>query len=305
MSNHYQLQPYSSPPKTTYIGSYCFNRQDLLGSGSYSTVYLGYHISNPYYPVAIKEISMDRGSYIDEINLLESLRNAPFIIQLYDSFEDFPSRRVYLILEYCNQGSLADKRFSQISEVYRIFQQILQAMKTLRAQNIIHRDIKLANILLKNDGIRLCDFNLAKKLQSPFLCAPKCGTPSHLPPEILFSPHEQYAKFDLNFDVWALGVVLHQLAYGIPPRVTFSSVEVQKGFPLVDDFVRKSLRIYPEERMGWVELFEHPINFLSGDSEFEEWKRGKILKKFREFSMVFWGWTGILLVISMVFDNII
>ena len=212
---------------------------------------------------------------------------------------------MYLILEYFNQGSLQDKRFSEISEVYLIFQQLLQAMKALRAQNIIHRDIKLANILLKNDGIRLCDFNLAKKLHVPFVYAPKCGTPSNLAPEIIFSPRDEYTKFDQNFDIWALGVVLHQLAYGIPPRITYNYVEVQKGFALVDDFVRKSLKKDPKERMGWVEIFEHPINFLYGDSEFEEWNRYKIMKKFREFSLVFWGWTGILLVISVVFDNII
>lgn len=78
---------------------------------------------------------------------------------------------------------------------------------------IVHRDIKLANILLTKDfTIKLSDFGFAKNTHSEVLMETYCGTPMNMAPEILL--RQQYS---LKCDIWSLGVVTYQLAYGKLP----------------------------------------------------------------------------------------
>jgi serine/threonine-protein kinase ULK/ATG1 len=97
----------------------------------------------------------------------------------------------------------------------RIIYCIADAVGLIHSKGIAHRDIKLANILLKNDfQIKLADFGFAKVFHENVLMETYCGTPITMAPEILLS-----LPYDKKCDVWSLGIILFQLVYG---RLPFS-----------------------------------------------------------------------------------
>ena len=94
-------------------------------------------------------------------------------------------------MEYCAGGDLdriQGKRLGEL-EVQRIIYQIGKALADLIARNIMHRDLKLSNILLsskKPDAVlKLGDFGLARKLHENEYAKTFCGTPLYMAPEIL------------------------------------------------------------------------------------------------------------------------
>lgn len=78
---------------------------------------------------------------------------------------------------------------------------------------MVHRDLKLENILLNSDGfIKLIDFGLAKTITGKDLAKSKCGTPMYMAPEL-------FDKTGHNKDVdwWALGVLMYEMLVGKTP----------------------------------------------------------------------------------------
>jgi serine/threonine protein kinase len=76
---------------------------------------------------------------------------------------------MYLIMEYCNEGTLEslilNKRHEMTEEgVMKLFTQIVIALKFLQDKKIIHRDIKPKNILLHNGKVKIADFGVAKMI---------------------------------------------------------------------------------------------------------------------------------------------
>ena len=81
---------------------------------------------------------------------------------------------------------------------------------------MVHRDLKLANIMIKEDfTIKLADFGFAKQMiDHDFLMQSFCGTPITMAPEIL-----RHEKYDSRCDIWSLGVMIFQMLYGRPPYI--------------------------------------------------------------------------------------
>lgn len=82
-------------------------------------------------------------------------------------------------------------------------------MDALFSRNIIHRDLKFENLLLKDKLIKISDFGLAKSL-GHFLEVEsiRCGSPYTMAPEIFFNLHSK-PTYSIKSDIWALGVILH------------------------------------------------------------------------------------------------
>lgn len=147
-----------------------WKKGELIGSGAYGKVYLGLNVNNGQM-IAIKSIQLspDKTSAISEmkdikqeIELIKKL-NHPNIIKYISADISEIDQRVDIILEYMPAGSLKSlvEKFGSLNEkIIQIYtKQILEGLKYVHMNGIIHRDLKCANILLDNDAnIKISDF---------------------------------------------------------------------------------------------------------------------------------------------------
>ena len=121
-------------------------------------------------------------------------------------------------MEYASGGELYDylnerKRVSEM-EARSIFRQIVSAVHFLHKNRIVHRDLKLENILIDANGdIKLADFGLSNNWSPNSLLYTFCGSPLYASPEIV----NGYPYFGPEVDCWSLGVLLYTLVYGSMP----------------------------------------------------------------------------------------
>ena len=156
---------------------------------------------------------------LHETNLMKKL-NHPNITRILELFED--KEYILIIMEYINGGNLFSflKKRRKVSEKTAkfLFKQIILGIKYMHNQNIVHRDIKLENILIDlNNNIKICDFGIGRILSSPEqLLYDQCGTPMYIAPEILLSSKEKgYKPFPV--DIWSCGIALYILLSGSLP----------------------------------------------------------------------------------------
>jgi len=144
----------------------------------------------------------------------------------------------------------------------------LCALECCHANEIIHRDLKLQNILLDhNQNVKLIDFGLSNFMEEGKFRNTFCGTPAYASPEILLG--KQYRGPEV--DVWSLGVVLYSM---LTAKFPFGNVsEILKGkFNVPDnvseeckDLLQKMLLPKKEERATLQQVLTHPWTQMRGD----------------------------------------
>ncbi|KAL4504363.1 hypothetical protein ABPG72_009809 [Tetrahymena utriculariae] len=149
-----------------------------------------------------------------EIKIQKELDH-PNIIKLFKHFED--DQNHYLIMELAQNGEIKDylnnnKPLSE-SQILDFSYQLACGIKYLHDKDIVHRDLKLNNVLLSNGIIKIADFGLATKVNDDNPeCNTMCGTANYLSPEILNS--KGYGK---KTDIWSFGCILYALCSGNLP----------------------------------------------------------------------------------------
>ncbi|XP_053130686.1 serine/threonine-protein kinase ULK2 isoform X3 [Hemicordylus capensis] len=210
------------------VGDFEYSKKDLIGHGAFAVVFKGRHRKKTDWEVAIKSINKKNLSKSQillgkEIKILKELQHEN-IVALYD-VQEMPNS-VFLVMEYCNGGDLADylqAKGTLSEDTIRLFlQQIAAALRILHSKGIIHRDLKPQNILLSYanrrkssvSGIRIkiADFGFARYLQSNMMAATLCGSPMYMAPEVIMSQH-----YDAKADLWSIGTVIYQCLVGKPP----------------------------------------------------------------------------------------
>ena len=286
--NQQNIRPYFGEEiRIKRVGDYEFLKdpRNILGSGAFSVVYAGNHYHQKSMKVAIKVIDTIKCSktLIDEIYITKSI-SSQNVVRIYDYHLEPTKAKCYLVLELCNQGSLDGHKphpgqnlshSLHLKTLYRYFQQILKGLRPLYDLNIMHRDLKLSNVLLNDGVVKISDFGFAKQMGNfSQLNSVKCGTITTMAPEILFGEKSQ-VTFNKKSDIWSLGVMLHELVYGIHPFdmnlndiANGKRVKIDNVYPLAEDFIRNALNYDLSERMSWEEVFIHPINFIDDDEVF-------------------------------------
>jgi len=195
----------------------------VLGEGAFSQVRLAVDRRTGQ-EVAVKIMPKSRIRDIhelqrQEIQLMRKL-NHPNIVSVIDVFQG--PKRIYFVLEYVKGGMLYDYvlRREQMfeHEVKHIFKQILEAVKYCHEQGVVHRDLKLDNIMCTSKtwpmDIKITDFGLAAVFdeKSAANLNTFVGTPLYMAPELLLKK-----DYDESVDMWSCGVILFGLLTGSFP----------------------------------------------------------------------------------------
>ena len=156
---------------------------------------------------------------IYETNLMKKL-NHKNVTKILEMFED--KKYILIIMEYINGGNLFSfvKKRRKLSEktAKYLFRQIIEGIKHIHENNIVHRDIKLENILIDvNNNVKICDFGIGKILSSnKELLYDQCGTPMYMAPEIFLSSKKKGYEGP-PVDIWSSGIALYIMLSGTLP----------------------------------------------------------------------------------------
>ena len=209
---------------STDLNFYLYGR--LIGQGAFGKVNIGLNVLTGRV-VAIKSFNKkdlnkngdNMKKILYETNLMKKL-NHPNITKILEMFED--DDYILISMEYINGGNLFSfvKKRRKLSEKTAkfLFRQIILGIKHIHSHKIVHRDIKLENILIDlNNNIKICDFGIGRILtSSKQLLHDKCGTPMYMAPEILLSSKNQgYEGFPV--DIWSSGISLYIMLSGTLP----------------------------------------------------------------------------------------
>ncbi|KAI0219198.1 Serine/threonine-protein kinase [Massospora cicadina] len=270
------------------VGPYTLTK--TLGAGSMGKVKLGIHETTGH-KVAVKIIprkvkppdnfSLRRGDdsaladratedkrVMREVSILFLLHH-PFVVKM----EDFmvTPHHYYLMFEYVEGGQLLDYIIAhgKLNErtARKFSRQILSALDYCHRNSIVHRDLKIENILISNAGsIKIIDFGLSNLYSSKSHLSTFCGSLYFAAPELLSAR----AYTGPEVDIWSFGVVLYVLMCGEVPfddkSMTIIHHKIKKGVvkypswlsPDCRHLLSRILVTNPAERATMVEILQHP-----------------------------------------------
>ena len=283
--------------------------KDLLGTGGYGEVYKvkkkkeNMSQFDPVYALKIfNKVNFykdnDKGSRIlTEIKIHRSL-NHEHIVKYEHSFED--KKNVYILMEYCGLGTLATliktRKFLEEYEIRYYMFQVLSVLRYFRREKIIHRDLTLGNIFLKDrKTVKIGDFGFAyKESENEEKTGIICGTPGY------FTPESNNSKYNYKTDIFDFGVCIYYLFGGKPLFKT--SLESAEFFTNKESlFFDKRLNFSEEaidllkqtinlenQRIDLDKIYNHPFfnggKGLSKDKfpEYNENNKEQFIKELRE-----------------------
>lgn len=216
-SSSSQLLPLSLSEKVAYV-----LENVLINKGTYGYVHKGLNQSTNE-EVALKRLILHNESVngfpvtsLREISILRSIEN-PYCVKLYDVIATSKGH-IYLVFEYCEHDlDVLLKEFKKPfaeSEIKTIMLQLFNAVSYLHENQIIHRDIKLSNLLYNNKGeLKVADFGLSRLLPvttSIEMMTLKVVSLYYRAPELLLGAR----TYSTSIDEWACGCVMAELLRG-------------------------------------------------------------------------------------------
>ncbi|CAI2380583.1 unnamed protein product [Moneuplotes crassus] len=252
-----------------------FEQIATISRGSFGIIELVKHIrtQKPFVFKKIPQIKLMKDKQIEHLKnekkiCLNKEISRDFLIQCYDTFQN--TEDLYFVMEFLPGGDLHDLTknvaFASLEKVRFYFSEVILAIEELHKHNIVHRDIKLDNILIASDGhVKLIDFGFAKQLQDDTSkTKTKCGTINYLSPEVI-----RGVGSDLRSDIWSLGVLLCEMIGGFSP---FRSPDPQTLYENIlklnitwprnidkisKDLISQMLVCEPEMRLPLTSIKEH------------------------------------------------
>ena len=199
-----------------------YRKGKRLGGGGFGEVYefiddeTGEIRAAKIIPLKMLDNPQSNEAFYNEYKFNNSL-DYKYICKCFSTFKD--NENAYFILEYQPNKTLSDLIQNRHSlteiEVKHYCYELLLALEYLHSRNIIHRDVKLSNVLLSDKmEVKLCDFGLAIE-NNTNNSKTICGTPNYIAPEILNLKNN--TNYSYEIDIWSFGVILYSLFYHKTP----------------------------------------------------------------------------------------
>ena len=265
-----------------------------LGDGTYSVVYkVRRKEDNKIY--ALKKVKLqklskkERENSLNEVRILASIKSN-FVISYKEAFIEESDKSLCIIMEYADKGDLLQKikQFKKIGslmdevDIWKIFIQMTKGLKALHDLQILHRDLKSANIFLFSDGsAKIGDLNVSKVVHYG-MGVTQTGTPYYASPEVW-----ENEAYDSKSDIWSLGCVTYEMITLHPP---FRAEDMEglynkviKGeYPKISNkysndmaqMIDWLLQVKPQDRPTCLSILKHPyvqkrIEFFQEESGIE------------------------------------
>ncbi|KAK7050488.1 Serine/threonine-protein kinase MARK2 [Favolaschia claudopus] len=255
-----------SSSKIRVVGNYTLGK--VIGEGAYGKVRMGVHRLTSV-RVAIKQIPKAMSASLTrEIHHHRTLHH-PHVTQMYEVIATENS--IWIVAELCSGGELFDYlvekgRISE-DETKIIFGQLCLAVGYLHEKGIVHRDLKLENVLLdERCRVKLGDFGFTREYEKGVLMETFCGTTGYASPEML-----QGRKYlGPEVDVWSLGIILYCLLTGTLPFDDDDEDEMRKKIIIGEfedpewlsnesrDLIKNVLQQDPTKRLTISQILTHP-----------------------------------------------
>ncbi|KAL4466170.1 hypothetical protein ABPG72_011048 [Tetrahymena utriculariae] len=228
---------------------------------------------------------------IENLKKMKTLNTIKYIDNFYD--DDYK----YVVVEYVDGKTLKQKLQEEKEQIFSestttsYLIQLLKGIKDLHAHNIIHRDLKLENIMINKQGIiKIIDFGSSRQLKEGIKANTLVGTPYNMAPEVW--NQKDYGR---ECDVYSLGVILYQMLFGDYPFFAKDINNLQKiieegkiNFKRrnitisndMKDLIEKMLKYKQNERISWQDIYNNIIikNYLQNTMQTNQ-VEGKKLKQ--------------------------
>ncbi|XP_076872337.1 protein kinase C delta type-like [Brachyhypopomus gauderio] len=211
-----------------------FTFHKVLGKGSYGKVFLAeLKGSEAWFAVkALKKDKMLKKKNVEypmvEKRVLALAWDNPFLTHLYSTFQT--KEHLFFVMEYQNGGDLKFHlklrgRFD-LKRATFYAAEIVCGLQFLHGKGIIHRDLKLGNVMLDGEGhIKLADFGICKEnISGRNLATSFCGTPQYMAPEII-----RGNRYSFSVDWWSFGVLVYMMLIGKHPFTGDDKLEIYKS----------------------------------------------------------------------------
>ena len=251
-----------------------------IGNGTFGNVYVAIYLPTKQ-RYALKRVNKDimrqynyeylLDAYYRELECMIKC-NCENSVKYYKHFES--TKNLNIIMELCDSD--LDKELENRikgyneKEIKAIMSQLNNTFKKLNENNLIHRDLKLGNILIKytNESKtqfipKLADYGLSKDLKKK-KTSTHLGTPATMAPEVM-----RNQSYDSKADLWSVGVIIYQLhfkeyPYGLIEEQILKNLENKTPYKkaedlLLRDLIDKLLQEDQNKRLSWEEYFQHPF----------------------------------------------
>ncbi|WVQ73342.1 hypothetical protein IAR50_002910 [Cryptococcus sp. DSM 104548] len=252
--------------KLKVVGGYTLGR--VIGEGSYGSVHIATHRLTGH-RTAIKKIPKSFTPHLTrEIHHHRRLHHQN-VVHLHEIIAT--ESHIWLVTELCSGGELFDylvERGRMLEgEARRIFGELTVAVGWMHKEGVVHRDLKLENVLLDGElRIKLGDLGFAREWQKGRLMDTYCGTTGYASPEMLAC--RKY--LGVETDIWSLGIILYILLCGGLPfddddervmKELIQKGEYEEPDWLSEDaraLIRGMLQHDPSSRLTIEEILTHP-----------------------------------------------
>jgi len=205
-----------------------------------------------FLPPALANDEQARKDLINEAKLASKVRGKN-VLQVYGAFRVRSTGEVFIVMEWVRGYDLATliRRHGPFTwgEARQILEQILSGLELIHAANIIHRDIKPQNILIRHDGtVLVADFGISKSIRSSMTRISQdtsiSGTPSYMAPEAI-----KGEKIGRATDIYAVGCIAYEMLTGHPPFTGNPMTVMWKHVHEEPDY-----SVLPEEAANWIRI---------------------------------------------------